>query len=84
MISYAVYDFNKNSFIIFRLHYDFGNLFNGDKALGDNTNLFLNQNWEDIFNELKKAIENAFGSVYRDYTKQILESLPFNEIFLVD
>ncbi|EFA04828.1 protein takeout [Tribolium castaneum] len=33
--------------------FNFENLFNGDKALGDNVNKVLNENWRDVFHDVK-------------------------------
>lgn len=60
------------------------NLFNGDKALGDNMNKFLNDNWNDIYTELKPSIEGAFGAIFEIYAKRILERVQFKNIFLLD
>lgn len=67
-----------------RLHMKLENLFNGDKALGDNMNLFLNQNWRDIFNELKPAITFAVEEILKGIINRIFMRVPYAEIFLVD
>ncbi|XP_068900213.1 protein takeout-like isoform X2 [Tenebrio molitor] len=36
------------------VHYNFENLFNGDKVLSDNINGVLNDNWKEVFDEMKK------------------------------
>ncbi|XP_063709323.1 uncharacterized protein LOC134837861 [Culicoides brevitarsis] len=64
-----------------RLIMHFTNLFNGDKALGDNMNLFLNENWKDIFAETKKSIENAFVNVIKNYINDVFNVLPYKELF---
>ncbi|XP_021929744.1 protein takeout-like [Zootermopsis nevadensis] len=65
-----------------KLHLSFKNLFNGDKALGDTMNTFLNENWEVIFTELRPALERAFGNVFLEYSRNIFNNVPFNNIFL--
>uniref|UniRef100_A0A1A9UNI4 Uncharacterized protein n=1 Tax=Glossina austeni TaxID=7395 RepID=A0A1A9UNI4_GLOAU len=40
--------------------FDFQNLFNGDKALGDNMNKFLNENWKEIFTEIEDSLDKQF------------------------
>lgn len=60
------------------------NLFNGDKALGDNMNKFLNENWKEIFTELKPSIEEAFSAIFEVYSKRILERVQFKNLFLVE
>lgn len=67
-----------------RFHMNFENLFNGDKALGDNMNLFLNQNWRDILTELKPAITFAVEEILKGLINRIFMKVPYSEIFLKD
>lgn len=64
-----------------RLHINLANLFNGDKALGDNMNLFLNENWQDILKELKPAIVLAFEEILKGIINRIFAKVPYEEIF---
>ncbi|KAL4705870.1 hypothetical protein ACJJTC_019305 [Scirpophaga incertulas] len=59
----------------------FSNLFNGDKRLGDQMNLFLNQNSDLVFNELKESYERSLSSVFQDVTNKIFDKVPMNRIF---
>lgn len=61
---------------------DFSNLFNGQKELGDNMNLFLNANWKDIYGELKGAIQSSFSEVVKDVVNQVFMSAPYKKMFL--
>ncbi|XP_075222130.1 protein takeout-like [Lycorma delicatula] len=65
-----------------RLHVYLGNLFNGDKALGDNMNSFLNENWSDIFKELHPSIEAALSQAFKEISNRIFLKVPFNQIVL--
>lgn len=67
-----------------RLHINLENLFNGDKALGENMNLFLNQNWRDIFTELNPAITFAVEEILKGIINRIFMKVPYDEIFLQD
>ncbi|XP_055327034.1 protein takeout-like [Sitodiplosis mosellana] len=67
-----------------RLNINLENLFNGDKALGDNMNQFLNQNWKEIFNELKPAITFAVEEILKGIINRIFLKIPYDEIFLKD
>ncbi|RVE44080.1 hypothetical protein evm_011273 [Chilo suppressalis] len=60
----------------------FSNLFNGDKRLGDQMNIFLNENSDLVFNELKESYENSLSSVFQDVTNKIFDKVPMNKIFL--
>lgn len=57
------------------------NLYNGDKILGDSTNLFLNENWQEIFNELKRSIFDAFGLIMQNIINSVFRKIPYNELF---
>lgn len=60
------------------------NLFNGDKALGDNMNLFLNENWRDIFNEMKPAVELSVIEILKGIVNRIYIKFPYEDAFLKD
>ncbi|KAK9504722.1 hypothetical protein O3M35_010989 [Rhynocoris fuscipes] len=62
------------------VHIQFDNLFNGDKALGDNMNAFLNENWREILQELKPAISRAFGAAFREVGNRVFSKVPINDI----
>ncbi|CAG9791151.1 unnamed protein product [Diatraea saccharalis] len=62
----------------------FSNLFNGDRRLGDQMNIFLNENSELVFNELKEAYEKSLSSVFQDVSNKIFDKVPMNKIFLED
>lgn len=64
-----------------RLHFDFKNLYNGDKALGDSTNLFLNENWQDIFKEIKQNIFDAFTLIAENVLKNVFNKVPYKDLF---
>lgn len=73
----------------FKLEFDtskftvhFTNLFNGDKALGDNMNTFLNDNWSDILNELKPSIASTLEQILQAITNRIFAKVPYKEMYL--
>lgn len=59
----------------------FGNMFNGDPLLGPTTNSFLNENWEDIYRELRPSVEAAFGEVIRTLINNVFASLQYKNAF---
>ena len=65
-----------------RLHMNLENLFNGNKALGDNMNQFLNQNWKEIYAELKPAVTFAVEEILKGIINRIFLKIPYKEIFL--
>lgn len=72
------YYFENNS----RLYLRFENLFNGDKALGENMNLFINENWMDILGELKPGITEAFSQILGNLIDAIFKKISYDDIFL--
>lgn len=68
--------------VINRLHMQFANLFNGDKTLSDGTNLFLNEQWSDILNELKPALKKVIAKILLDLVYPFFNEFSYNELFL--
>lgn len=66
-----------------RMIFKIDNLFNGDKALGDNMNLFLNENWSDIYKEIRGTIGSAFGKIFKSVIGHVFTKHPYNE-YLVE
>lgn len=64
-----------------RIYYHFDNLFNGDKALGDNMNTFLNDNWEAIFVEVQKSFENEFAAIFQKIISKVFSKYPYEKFF---
>ncbi|XP_041972265.1 protein takeout-like [Aricia agestis] len=60
----------------------FTDLFNGDKVLGDNMNMFLNANSELVFNELKESYEAGLSDLFKNVTNNIFDKVPMNQIFI--
>ncbi|KAE8749262.1 Takeout-like [Frankliniella occidentalis] len=58
------------------------NLFNGNKELSANMNTFLNENWREIFLELRPAIQDAFGIAFREITNRIFSKVPIDKLLL--
>uniref|UniRef100_A0A1L8DQC8 Putative hemolymph juvenile hormone binding protein n=1 Tax=Nyssomyia neivai TaxID=330878 RepID=A0A1L8DQC8_9DIPT len=65
-----------------RLYISFENLFNGDRALSDNMNRFLNENWKDILDELKPAITDAFSQIFNSIINTIFSRIAYSDIYL--
>ncbi|XP_055904269.1 protein takeout-like [Eupeodes corollae] len=63
-------------------HFDFANLFNGDKALGENMNKFLNENWVEVYKELKPVISEAIGKILLTIANGVYSKHAYADIFL--
>lgn len=57
------------------------NLFNGDKALGDNMNQVLNENWKDLYQEIRPQFSKAFGGIIRKIFNQVFATYPYEKFF---
>lgn len=62
----------------------FGNMFNGDPVLGPSTNQFLNENWQDIYKELRTSVESAFGKVIETLINNVFAGLQYKNAFLAE
>jgi Haemolymph juvenile hormone binding protein (JHBP) len=60
------------------------NLFNGNKALGDNMNVFINENWEVIFQELKPAVRDTLIKIVSGLINDVFATLPYKEWFIAE
>lgn len=59
----------------------FTNLFNGNKELGDTFNKFVNENWQDIFKEIKPAMASSLAQVYKSILNNVFSNIPYDEMF---
>ncbi|CAB0006990.1 unnamed protein product [Nesidiocoris tenuis] len=62
------------------LRIKFENMFNGNKPLSDQMNLFLNENWREIFREVEPAFSQAFSQSFKGIANRIFSRIPKNEI----
>lgn len=67
-----------------KISFHFSNLFNGDKALGEQMNKFLNENSDIVFNELKPSYEQSFSLLFKDITNKIFTKVPMDQVFPVE
>ncbi|GAB0088222.1 uncharacterized protein DMENIID0001_026150 [Sergentomyia squamirostris] len=79
---YVKVDNSKLFFNTTRLHMYFENLFNGDKALSDNMNQFLNENWNILLTELMPSLTEAISQVLQGVISGPFSKIPYNELFL--
>lgn len=68
--------------MIHRANVNFTNLFDGQKDLGDNMNLFLNANWQLLLDELNAPISKSFAQVFKDAANSFFEKTPYDNLFL--
>lgn len=65
-----------------RVTFQFENLFQGDKVLGQTMNQFMNENWKAVFNGLAPDYEKFFGAKFKDVANNVFNNVPMKMIFL--
>ncbi|PNF31887.1 hypothetical protein B7P43_G07893 [Cryptotermes secundus] len=73
--SYAV------DFDIRGLKVHFGNLFKGNRLLGNSINDFINENWRLVVEELGKPVLTSLGSIVHEVLLNLAEKIPYDELF---
>ncbi|KAG8297170.1 hypothetical protein J6590_040313 [Homalodisca vitripennis] len=71
-------------FTVDRLYIHLDNLFNGDRLLGDNMNIFLNENWQEIMKDLGPAFSDSLGEVFKQTLTSMADLVPFQTLFPKD
>lgn len=64
-----------------RMIFNFGNLFNGDKQLGETMNSFLNENWKEIYQEVRATFTNAFAQIFTSVIDNVFSKYPYDKYF---
>lgn len=64
-----------------KVEYQFDNLFNGDERLGTEMNKLLNDNWKDVFVDVKAGYEEGFAAVFKQLANIVFSKIPYDEIF---
>ncbi|KAE8747576.1 hypothetical protein FOCC_FOCC005736 [Frankliniella occidentalis] len=64
-----------------KLSLNFENLFNGNKELGSTMNHFLNENSAEVLKELKPAISDGFGEVFKQIANRVFSKVPLDKIY---
>ncbi|XP_063224140.1 protein takeout-like [Bacillus rossius redtenbacheri] len=72
---------NEFNFDVSQVFFHFENLFNGDKALGDNMNVFLNENWQEVLKEIKPVVTEVVRSIISKILTQIAERVSYDNLF---
>ncbi|XP_063991768.1 protein takeout-like [Diachasmimorpha longicaudata] len=56
------------------------NLFNGEETLADTMNLFLNDNWRAVAAEIKPALEETVGNMFKKFSNKIYSKYPLDQL----
>ncbi|XP_064214568.1 uncharacterized protein LOC659327 [Tribolium castaneum] len=61
--------------------YKFDNLFNGDKVLGDNINQVLNDNWKEVFEDVKSGYIEIIKTIVTSLLNNFFSKVSIEEAF---
>lgn len=56
------------------------NLFNGDKALGQRMNDFLNENWKSLAEEVRPLMNKALVDILRASIDKLFDSFSYDDL----
>ncbi|XP_030572088.1 protein takeout [Drosophila novamexicana] len=62
------------------VHMQLDNLFNGDKALGQRMNDFLNENWKSLSDEVRPLMIKALVDILRASIDKLFEAFSYDEL----
>lgn len=62
--------------------FNYENLFNGNKLLGDNMLKLMNDNWNLIADDIIPGLEETYGLVFKAIGNQLFLKVPIEDIFL--
>lgn len=62
--------------------FNYENLFDGNKLLGDNVNKVLNEEWEAVYKDVGRNYETNFARFCLLVTKAVFSNVPAKKLFL--
>ncbi|CAH1110237.1 unnamed protein product [Psylliodes chrysocephalus] len=65
-----------------KMTYKFDNLFSGDERLGSNILNVLNENWNEVFTDVRDGYEKSFGLIFHGLANRVFSRVALNDIFL--
>jgi len=65
-----------------KMTFQFDNLFNGDKVLGNAMNGVINSNWEMFWQQMRSNVDEHYMKMYRKIANKVFSQIPVKEIFL--
>ncbi|CAH0548739.1 unnamed protein product [Brassicogethes aeneus] len=68
-----------------RVYFRFDNLYNGSNPqLGENVNQVLNDNWDEVFTDVRPGYEASFGQIFQDLANRVFSRVALKDIFYFD
>lgn len=62
--------------------FKFDNLFDGDERLGAEINKVLNENWDEVFTDVREGYEKSFGLIFHGLANRVFTRVALKDIFL--
>ncbi|KAF2900821.1 hypothetical protein ILUMI_05360 [Ignelater luminosus] len=63
-----------------KIVFNFDNLFNGDERLGTEMNRLLNDNWKEIWEDVKHGYEDSLSIIIQDIGNKIIKKVPYDDL----
>lgn len=63
-----------------RVYYDYSNLFDGDNQLGSMLNRVFNDNWKEIYEDVRSGYELSFGHIFLQLGNMLYKRVPYDEV----
>lgn len=63
------------------VYFHFDNLFNGNKALGDNINQVLNDNWKEVFEDVKSGYCEVMSEIIQSLLNNFWSAVALEDAF---
>ncbi|CAB3246674.1 unnamed protein product [Arctia plantaginis] len=79
---WIVKNWKHSSEVLKGVHFQFNNLFSGNRQLSDAVHQFANENWRDIFQEVAPPIVKAIVAQILEETIKLFDSVPISELVL--
>ncbi|CAG9853592.1 unnamed protein product [Phyllotreta striolata] len=65
-----------------RMTYKFDNLFNGEERLANNILNVLNENWNEVFTDVRDGYEKSFGLIFHGLANRVFSKVAVADIFM--
>ena len=62
------------------VYFHFDNLFDGDKQLGDNINRLVNENWREVFDDVRDGYIEMLSRIFLQYLNNLFSKAPLEEL----
>lgn len=63
---------------------NFGNLFNGNKGLGELLNQMINENWKILWSDMESQVNEAVAGVVKRLLANVISVLPYEDFYRKD